>query len=299
MAPVPRWPTERECHADYSTQNWAYGPPEANGSWRDTPWAGGPGPGADNNPPYNLAPGGVVEEIEEGGTLPAAIATSLAADQDVIHNHYHLGDRRHRRGGRERRDSLFMREYANLTRDRERDDGVLGLVDRERDRELDRNMVDRESANRRDLRMMALLDRERERDRGGADLMGLLERELERRHDLRPGEGGKRLKAREESYSREERGLRTEIEALRKDFKKLLRNPPATSSTGPRKGRHGVSGSTSVASRSLGHQRPSMAVDIEFSRGDDAASDSGGSDDDEDENEDKKDEYEDSESSSA
>lgn len=289
-------PTEREYHADHNSQSWAYGPPGANGGWRDTPWAGesgpGPGLGPDHDNLYNLAPGGVIEEIEEGGTLPIDVEATLAANQDTTHNHPHHG-----RGRRGRRSS-FMREYVNLMRDRERDNGVLGLVDRERDRELDRNMVDRESASRRDLRMMALLDRERDRDRGGTDLMDLLDRELERRRDLRPEEVGKGHKARKESDGGQGGGLKAEIEALRKDFNKLLRNLPATKSDGrPKKGRRGVSGRTSVASRSSGQQQPFTAGDIDFSHGDDAASDDDGGDDDGDEDEDKNDESEGSESS--
>lgn len=270
----PRWTTQRACHADPSSQSWAYGPLEANGDWRGTPWAHGSGPDTLNNP-FNLAPGGVVEEVEEGGTLPPVAVTT---------------DRRHGHRGRGRRGSPFIREYANLMRNVERDDAVLGLVDRERDRELDRNMVDRESANRRDLRMMALLDRERERDRGGTDLMDLLERELERRRDLTPGQAGK------QSDVWEGEGLRAEIEALRRDLKKLLRDPPATKSgSGPKK-RHGVSGNTGIASRSSGRQRPSTTLGVVFGSGDDTTSEDDGGGVEDGEDEDKDDDHEGSES---
>lgn len=269
-------------------QNWAYGPPGNNGGgWRDTPWSGrfgGHSGSADN--PYNLAPGGVVEETEEGGTLPANVANiaTVTADQvDATHNHYHIGDGRQRSRGRRGggRRAEFIREYANLTRERDRDDGVLGLVDRERDRELDRNMVDRDLASRRDLRMMSMLDRERERDRGGTDVMGLLERELDRRRDMQPDES-KKLKAREESSSEDEGGLRAEIEALRKDFKRLLRGPPAAAnSTGAKQSKCNMSGGMSAASRSLGQQK-SSAVDVQFNRRDSARkrSEDGGDDND-------------------
>lgn len=227
----------------------------------------------------------MVEEIEEGGTLPAAIAPTIApaigADQDVTHNHYHLSEQR-RRGGRGRRGTSFMREYADLVRSRDRDDGVLGLVDRERDRELDRNMVDREVASRRDLRMMAMLDRERERDRGGTDVMGLLERELERRRDLRPQQSDKKLKHKAGSESGDEGWLRAEIEALRKDFKKLLRDAPVTAiGHGSKNSRRDIPGGTSIASRSAGRQRPPAPVDIQFSPAESVPSDIVGDEDDE------------------
>lgn len=224
----------------------------------------------------------MVEEIEEGGTLPAAIAPTIAADQDVTHNHYHLSDQR-RCGGRGRRGTSFMREYADVIRSHDRDDGVLSLVDRERDRELDRNMVDREVASRRDLRMMAMLDRERERDRGGTDVMGLLERELERRRDLRPQQSGKKLKLKAGSESGDEGWLSAEIEALRKDFKKLSRDAPVTIiGHGSKNNRRDVPGGTSIASRSSGRQRPPGSVDIHFSPAEDVPSDIMGDDDDED-----------------
>lgn len=229
----------------------------------------------------------MVEEIEEGGTLPAAIAPTIAADQDVTHNHYHLSDRR-RHGGRGRKGTSFMREYAALERSRDRDDGVLGLVDRERDRELDRNMVDREVASRRDLRMMAMLDRERERDRGGTDVMGLLERELERKRDPRPQQIGKKSRLKVGSKSEDEGWLRAEIEALRKDFKKLSRAAPVTA-TGhvSKNNRRDIPGGTSIASRSSGRQGLPGPVDIQFSSTANGPSDNGGGDDDEDDEDDE------------
>lgn len=216
--------------------------------------------------PYNLQPGGVVEEIEEGGTLPIVAAT--VADGDVTHKHYHLGRGRDRRRGRSRD---FMREYASLTRERDRNDGVLGLVDRERDRELDRNMVDREVASRRDMRMMGLLDRERERDRGGTDVMNLLERELERRRDLRPSnDSAKESKVREACDSDDDGDLKAEIEALREDFKRLMKSPPAIRSGKALNRGSGRASGTSLRSRVAGLQRPGAAVEIQFGCGDDA-----------------------------
>lgn len=179
-----------------------------------------------------------------------------------------------------------MREYASLTRERDRNDGVLGLVDRERDRELDRNMVDREVASRRDMRMMGLLDRERERDRGGTDVMGLLERELERKRDVRLPHSTKKLKAKEEPDSDDDRGLRAEIEALRKDFKRLMKSPSTPrNGNGSDRGSSGASG-TRPRSRVAGRQRPSAVVEVQFSPGDDAEDDSRNGDNVEEEDED-------------
>lgn len=230
----------------------------------------------------------MVEEVEEGGTLPANVATVTSDQVDATHNHLHIGANRRRSRGRRgaTRRGEFIREYANLTRDRDRDreDGVLGLVDRERDRELDRNMVDRDLASRRDLRMMSMLDRERERDRGGTDVMGLLERELDRRRDWRPGESRQKLKARKESGHADEECLRAEIEALRKDFRLLLGTPPPTaSSNGTKQGKRNISGGMSAASRSSGPQK-SSAVDVQFNHGDGArrCDEDGGEDDDDD-----------------
>lgn len=233
-------------------QNWAYGPPGTNGGsnngagWRDTPWSRANNSNPSN--PYNLGPGGVLEEIEEGGTLPANMTTNPAATVAAVtadgaaHNHYHVGSgKRHR----SRSPRGFSRHYADYARARDRDGGVLELVDRERDRELDRNMVDRETANRRDLRMLALLDWERERDRAGVDVMGLLDRELDRRRDRTCGNtSAKKSRARRESGDGKEGGLEAEIEALRKDFKRLMKSPPVV-----RDGEGAASGGRAVGSR--------------------------------------------------
>lgn len=162
-----------------------------------------------------------------------------------------------------------------------RDQGVLSLVNRERDRELDRNMVDRQTADKerdrefqrslldretmkqRDSRLLTLLDRERDRDRGGKDIMELLDHELERRRDLRPGDsngqGQMRLKAITESDDESE-GLRAEMEALRGEFKKLMQSSSTSrGAVGAQKSRRGDSLVSSLASQSL--ERRDLSAD--------------------------------------
>lgn len=168
-----------------------------------------------------------------------------------------------------------------------RDQGVLSLVNRERDRELDRNMVDRQIADRerdrefqrslldrettkqRDSRLLALLDRERDRDRGGKDIMELLDHELERRRDLRPGDsddrGQMRLKAKGESDAESE-GLRAEMEALRSEFKKMMQSSSTSrGAVGAQKSRRGDSLVSGLASRSL--ERRDSSADIQHTHG--------------------------------
>lgn len=209
--------------------------------------------------------------MEEGGTLSANATVPAVAglgNSDVTHNHYHVGDGQggKKRGRSSDRHRLGTREYANVLRERERNDGVLGLVDRERDRELDRNMVDREMAKRRDDRLLSLLDRERKRDRGGTDVLNLLERELDRRRDLKSSGDTMRISRAKEEKSNEA-GLRAEIRALQKDLKKLLKTPIASRSCSEaKKGSRGRSGGTRT-SCSSGRRRPSTAVEVQFDSG--------------------------------
>lgn len=175
---------------------------------------------------------------------------------------------------------------------------MLGLLDRERDRELDRNMVDREMAKRRDDRLLSLLDRERERDRGGADVLNLLERELDRRRDLKFGgkedkATTKRLRAKDEKEESDAGGgLRAEVRALRNDFKKLLKKKDPVASRGEtearKKGDRGRSGGTKASWSSGRPRRPSTVVEVQFggSGGAGGGNNSTVSDGDENENED-------------
>lgn len=168
-----------------------------------------------------------------------------------------------------------------------RDQGVLSLVNRERDRELDRNMVDRQIADRerdreyhrslldrettkqRDSRLLTLLDRERDRDRGGKDIMELLDHELERRRDLPPGktndQGQMKLKTRGESDN-ESGGLRAEVEALRRDFKELMQSTSTSrEAVGAKRFRQEDPLVSSTASQSLERRDP--AADIQYTHG--------------------------------
>ncbi|ROW10259.1 hypothetical protein VMCG_01942 [Cytospora schulzeri] len=224
--------------------NWAYGP---NG-WHNPPWRYGNGLGGGNtgyHPTTNLEPGGTIEEIEEGRTgtapvpipapVPAAILTTNSSDQDAQqHNHYHPNDghdhghRRRRRGHRQR--------GRHQQQQQQRRDGFLGLMDRERDREMDRHMINQDALNAREGRTLALLDRERDRDRDrdrgdtAVVMMDLLGRELNRRRGLRPGRDADGGEDDDLDGVGERRGggggeggggLRREIEALRKDLSML------------------------------------------------------------------------------
>lgn len=221
---------------------------------------------------YNLAPGGVVEEVEEGGTLPAAAAVA-----DRMHNHYHIGFNRRSSRSRKRSDiRVYMRDegvpsLVNRERDREldRDKVDRQIADRERDREFHRSLLDRETTKQRDSRLLTLLDRERDRDRGGKDIMELLDHELERRRDLRPGDGNDRtqmkLKARRES-DYENDGLRAEVEALRRDFRKLMQSTSTSrAAVGAKRSRQEDPLVSGLASQLLEGQDPS--ADIEYTHG--------------------------------
>lgn len=213
-----------------------------------------------------------------------------------------------------------------------RDQGVLSLANQERDRELDRNMVDRQITDReferditdrqtamqRDRHLLALLDRERERgqnmamvdcdmmkqrdnrllthldrERGGArgerDVLELLNEELDRRRDVHPEDKSSNrskesLKAREESSNESEGGLRAEIEALRNDFKKLMRSASKTrGAVKPQKIRREHSAVSSVMSRSSGRRK--LPADIRCTTG--RAIDNGYSDEEKDDEDDE------------
>lgn len=226
-----------------NSNNWAYGPD----GWRDPPWRyGGPGGGGGAGLPGHLGPGGTISEIEEGRTAPAPApaitpaAAATAGGHGVQHHHYHLGDGRGRGGHRHGRHpgrygaedaaaaaAVAAAAYEGGARERERRDGFLGLVDRERDREMDRHVINQDALNAREARTLALLDRERDRDRGGVDVVGLLGRELDRRRGVRPGgDAGGRDDGGDggDTGGGDERlagGLRSEIEALRKDLSRL------------------------------------------------------------------------------
>lgn len=222
----------------------------------------------------NLAPGAVVEEVEEGGSLPALAAGGGA------HNHYHIGT--------DGRDS---------SRRRGKDDrNVLGLVDRERDRELERQILDRnltgardwadhrdwnsrewaerEAAWKRDQQILKLLDKDRERDQRSANrITGVLDEELSRsrlvnpevyKTEKAPRKYVKKLKAGKEPNDSQNAGLMSEMEALREDFQKLLRSSSNTSSAAGgskvKRGDFAVSGTTARR----GRQESSPVPEIQF-----------------------------------
>lgn len=166
------------------------------------------------------------------------------------------------------RDRDFDRDMMDRETAKQRDHHLLALLDREREREPNGTMVDRDTSKQRDNRLLTLLDRERDRDRGGKDIMELLDQELERRRDLQPGisnngRSKKRWKAREQSHSDSEEGLRAEMEALRDDFRKLMKSTSRSrGAVGTKHSRQGVSAVDSVASRSSGRQEP--VADIQF-----------------------------------
>ncbi|KUI73156.1 hypothetical protein VM1G_08696 [Cytospora mali] len=197
-----------------SSNNWACGPTD----WHDSPWRYG-SPGGNGGYPH-IGPGGTVEEIGENTTAPAPTATLpvatgiLTSDRDVQHNHYH--DHSHRR----RHSDRYAEIYEGL-RGRERRDGFLGLIDRERDREMDRHIINQDALNAREARTLALLDRERDRDRGDTTVMDLLDRELNRRRGMRPGKDADSRDGDSEAEGERGQGLRREIEALRRDLSRL------------------------------------------------------------------------------
>lgn len=158
-----------------------------------------------------------------------------------------------------------MLSLVNRERDRELDRNMVDrqTADRERDREFQRSLLDRETTKQRDSRLLTLLDRERDRDRGGKDIMDLLDHELERRRDLRPGNSNDRrqmrLKASGESDNESE-GLRAEMEALRGEFKKLLQSTSTSrGAAGAQKSRRD-SLVDSLVSRSLEQRDPSADI---------------------------------------
>ncbi|KAJ4417579.1 hypothetical protein N0V82_006052 [Gnomoniopsis sp. IMI 355080] len=281
-------------------QDWVFGPPGRNANWRDTPWSSGANSGLNA---HNLATGAIVEEIGEGGILPAVSALT-----DRTHNHYHIGSNgRSRRSSRRRglRDCMWdhgilglvnrerdreldrnmvNRQAADRERDREfdqdmvdrdiakqRDQHLLALLDRERERQLNGAMVDRETTKQRDNHLLMLLDRERDRDRGGKGIIESLEQELERRRDLHPRNRSSdrsktRLEPREESSNESDEGLRAEIEALRNDFKKLMGSASkSVNAVETKKTRRGIAAVSSGTLRSSGRQEPS--ADIRFAPG--------------------------------
>lgn len=202
----------------------------------------------------------MVEEIEEGGTLPAnATATPAAVpiagyttNQDISHNYYHLGNNSRRRERAQHRD--FVQTYA------------------ERDRELDQNMVDREVAARRDMRMLELLDRER--DRGGTDVIDLLNQELDRRRDIKSSSTSKKARV-DESDNGNEAELRAEIKTLRKDLRRLLKGTSRGQyGTGSKNARTNDTGTSSAVSQVSCAPRTSAARDIRLSHKDEDDGDS-------------------------
>lgn len=170
------------------------------------------------------------------------------------------------------RDREFDRDMMDRKIAKQRDQRLLALLDREMERELNGAMVDRETTKQRDNRLLTLLDRERDRDRRGKGIMELLDQELERSRDFHPGDRSSdrsktRLEAREESSNDSDEGLRAEIEALRNDFKKLMRSASTKSGDAvqigkARRGGTAVSGGTS---RSSVRQEP--PADVYFTPG--------------------------------
>lgn len=170
-----------------------------------------------------------------------------------------------------------MRDYGVLgfldqERDRELDRNMVDrqIADRERDRELDRNIMDRETAKQRDHHLLALLDRERDPDCGGNSIIELLDQELGRKRDLYAETNTKRRskkswKASKQSSENEE-GLGAEIEALRHDIRKLLRSTSTNRvSDGIKEDEGSRSAVSGAALRSSGRRKPS--ADIHFTHG--------------------------------
>lgn len=169
------------------------------------------------------------------------------------------------------------------------------MLDKERDREMNKQMFagqrdwvdrqewnhreycEREAAWKRDMELLRLLDRERVRDRQSANhVTGLLEGELDRSRivnpDMDPPEPvqinlpepmparrkrAKKLKAskRADDKKDEDSGLKSEVEALRKDLKKLLNSSSKANSV---VGEDKVQRSDSVGSDSTASSRRSL-----------------------------------------
>ncbi|KUI56032.1 hypothetical protein VP1G_03437 [Cytospora mali] len=219
------------------SNDWAYAPT----GWNNSPWRYG-SPGGNGGYP-NIGPSGTIEEIGENTTAPAPTATLpiatgiLTSDQDVQHDHYHNHYHNHRR----RHSDLYGEIYEGL-RDRERRDGFLGLMDRERDREMDRHIINQDALTAREARTLALLDRERDRDRGNTTVMDLLDRELNRRRGMRPGKDADSRDDDSEAEGERGQGLRREIEALRRDLSRMTtcqEGKTAKKSKGKREGSDG------------------------------------------------------------
>ncbi|KAH8779996.1 hypothetical protein F5883DRAFT_613110 [Diaporthe sp. PMI_573] len=199
--------------------NWASG--SQNSPWR----YGGPN-GTNTNGPDTVGPGGTIEEVEEGGTAPSAAAaqqplstTAIVPvpmapagpiaidpyDQQPQHtHHYHLNnddDRRRKRSRHAQHGHHSRRRWWR--RGDEVDDGVLGLVERERRRDSERQMADADASHRREAMMMELMERarrgERDRDRDGGrgaggldarDILGVLLDDVAERRGRREGQRG-------------------------------------------------------------------------------------------------------------
>lgn len=196
-------------NSNSNSNSWAYGPD----GWRTSPWRYGSGPGRGGGGYPVVEPGGTIEEIEEGraaAAAPAALTAvpmapgMLSSEQDVQHNHYY----HHPRPGDHHRCHSHNHSHSR------RNCPFDTLYEAVRD--------DRDNRELRDG-FLRLMDRERDRDRGGANLAGPLDRELNRRRGLRSGrdadgrDGGNEA----EGEGEESGGLRKEIEALKKDLGRL------------------------------------------------------------------------------
>lgn len=124
--------------------------------------------------------------------LPLATAAAATNPYGVQqpHTHYHLNDDNGRRRRRHGHSHSHGRSHGRRRRDFNDDDGILRLVDRERRRDSERQMADADASHRREAMMMGLVDRERDRERGGSagldarDVLGmLLDREAGRRRE--------------------------------------------------------------------------------------------------------------------
>ncbi|KAF3768557.1 hypothetical protein M406DRAFT_326987 [Cryphonectria parasitica EP155] len=175
-----------------------------------------------------LGPGnahGIFEEMEDGSTFPAsAIDPTVAAVADGTQNRCCLsgGARQHILS----RNDDSVQQYADCRRTRDQKNGMLSPIARELDRKLDRNMVDHGIAQGFDSKILALLDRLKEPDRPRADSIGSLDREVECWRDLRPEKKTKELGIRVRPEGEDETGLKTDVDRLRMDMRKLMTSPP-------------------------------------------------------------------------
>jgi hypothetical protein len=160
---------------DTKQQNNITIPNWASGS-QNSPWRYG-GPNRTNtNGPDTVGPGGTIEEVEEGGTAPITTAQPAQPTTTTIlpvpvaattyppgidpydhrqppqHTHYyHLNDNNDRSRRRGRRSRHRTGDGV--------DDGILGLVERQRDSE--RQMADTDASHRREAMMIELMERAR------------------------------------------------------------------------------------------------------------------------------------------